>query len=208
MPESIEDYYARVIAATDDEGRLAIPVDGIPNWETLPFEVEGLRLKPLVPLADVEPPRLGEDPAQCRCAQPKPDEWVVWADDHWKIGLFEESGAPLILMLSPRAHHDFTTLPMDLAAQMGQIMVALGAAMEALPSVARAHISKWGDGGAHAHILFIARPTRIPQFRGTCMAVWDDFLPRIPGNVRDTNARAAIQALVRTYGGHLVGRAA
>jgi hypothetical protein len=209
MPETIEDYYARVMAATDDEGRLAIPTDGIPYWEIFPFESAGLRLKPIEPLAEGEAPRGGEDPAQCHCAEPHADdEWTVWTDDHWKVRLFEESGAPLILTLSPLAHHDFTTLPKERAAEMGQIMVALGAGIEALPSVSRVHVSKWGDGGAHAHIFFIARPTRIPQFRGTMMAVWDDFLPRVPGEVRDANARAAIQDLVGTYGGRALGRAA
>ena len=209
MPETIEDYYARVMAAADDEGRLAIPADGIPYLEIFPFESAGSRLKPIEPLAELEPDRRNEDPTQCECAEPQPDdEWTVWTDDHWTVRLFEESGAPVILMLWPLAHHDFTTLPMDRAAEMGQIMVALGAAIEALPSVARAHASKWGDGGAHAHVLFIARPTRIPQFRGTMMAVWDDFLPRVPGDVRDANARAVIQDLVRMYGGRARGRAA
>ena len=41
-------------------------------------------------------------------------------------------------MLSPNAHDDFTTLPMERAAELGQIVVALGAAIEGLPSVARA----------------------------------------------------------------------
>lgn len=99
-------------------------------------------------------------------------------------------------------------MPQDRAAEMGQIMVALGAAIEALPSVARVHVSTWGDGGAHAHIFFYARPTRMPQLRGTMMAVWDDFLPRVPGDVRDANARAVIPDLVRTYGGRAVGSAA
>lgn len=209
MPETIEDYHARVLAAADDEGRLAIPADGIPYWDIFPFEAEGLRLKPIEPLAEAEAPRHGEDPTQCQCAQQKPDdEWAVWADDHWKVRLNEDSGAPLILMLSPLAHHDFTTLPMDRAAEMGQIMVALAAAIEALPSVARAHVSKWGDGGAHAHVFFFARPTRMPQLRGTMMAVWDDFLPPIPADVRDANARAVIQDLIRTYGGRARGRCA
>jgi len=208
MLEPIEDYYARVMAAADDEGRLAIPADGIPYWEIFPFEAEGLRLKRIEPLAAAEAPRSGEDPSQCQCAEPeRDDEWAVWTDDHWTVRLFEESGAPLILMLSPRAHYDFTTLPKDRAAEMGQIMVALGAAIEALPSVARVHVSKWGDGGAHAHIFFYARPTQMPQLRGTMLAVWDDFLPRIPGDVRDANSRAVIQDLVRSYGGRAVGRA-
>jgi len=209
VPESIEDYYARVRAAADDEGRLAIPAEGIPNWEIFPFELAGLRLKPVEPLAPAEPPRSGEDPTQCRCAVPRPDDdGVVWGDEHWKVRLFEESGAPLILMLSPKAHHDFTTLPMEQAAELGQIMVALGSAIEALPSVARVHVSRWGDGGAHAHIFFFARPTRMPQLRGTMMAVWDDFLPRVPAEVLEANARRVIQELVKAYGGRALGRAA
>ena len=214
MPETIEDYHARVMAAADDEGRLAIPADGIPYWEIFPFEAEGLRLKQIEPLADAEEPRHGEDPEQCHCAKPhdadagSSADSEVWRDNHWRISVAERSGAPLILMLSPQAHHDFTTLPKARAAEMGQIMVALGAAIEDLPSVARVHVSKWGDGGAHAHVFFFARPIRMPQLRGTMLAVWDDFLPPIPGEVRDANASAVIQQLVRTYGGRARGPAA
>jgi hypothetical protein len=207
MPESIEDYYRRVEAAADDTGRLAMNAE-MQAWEVFPYESEGLRLKPLGPLTTAEAPRDGEDPAQCRCSQQhSDDEWLVWTDDRWRVGLSEESGAPLLLLLSPWAHHDFTTLPKDLAGEMGQIMVALGAAIEALPSVARVHVIKWGDGGAHAHIFFLARPTRMPQLRGTFMAVWDDYLPRVPGDVRDANALAVIANLVDSYGGRALGRA-
>ena len=79
---------------------------------------------------------------------------------------------------------------------MGRIMVHLGAAVEALPSVARVHVSRWGDGGSHAHVFFFARPARMPQLRGTCLALWDDFLPPVPVEVRDANARAAVAGLV------------
>jgi hypothetical protein len=214
MPETIEDYYTRVMTAVDHEGRLAIPADGIPYWEIFPFEAEGLRLRSIEPLADVEKPRFGEDPTQCHCArrgdadEASSADGQVWRDDHWQISVAEPTGAPVILILSPKDHYDFTTLPMDRAAEMGQIMVALGAAIESLPSVARVHVLKWGDGGAHAHIFFYARPTRMPQLRGTMLAVWDDFLPHIPVDVRDANARAVIQDLVRTYGGCALGPAA
>ena len=113
-----------------------------------------------------------------------------------------------IIKLDRIAESDLTTLPMDLAAEMGQVMVALGAGIEALPSVQRVHVSKWGDGGAHVHIFFLARPSRMPQLRGTMLAVWDDYLPPIPGDVRAANARAVIQDLVRTYGGRALGSAA
>jgi len=212
MPETIEDYYGRVMAAADDEGRLALPTGGIPYWEIFPFEAEGLRLKHIEPLTDAEKPRDGEGGRPCRtCSQVDERNSLdaeVWSDDHWRVSVGPPSGVPLVLMLVPRTHHDFTTLPKDHASEMGQIMVALGAAVEALPSVARVHVSKWGDGGAHAHIFFFARPTRMPQLRGTMLAVWDDFLPPIPSEVRDANARAVIQDLVRTYGGRAFGRAA
>jgi len=212
MAETIEDYYARVMAATDDEGRLGFPAEGIPYWEIFPFEAAGLRLKRMEPLAESEEPRDGEGGRPCRtCDQVderNSEDAEVWRDDNWRITVSAPSGAPLILMLVPQIHQDFTTLPMDLAGEMGQIMVALGAAIEALPCVERVHVSKWGDGGAHAHIFFIARPTRMPQLRGTMMAVWDDFLPPVPVNVRDANARAVIQELVRTYGGCALGLAA
>ena len=48
----------------------------------------------------------------------------------------------------------------------------------------------------------------MPQLRGTMMAVWDDYLPRVPGDVRDANARAVVQDLVGSYGGRARGLAA
>ena len=83
-----------------------------------------------------------------------------------------------------------------------EISVALSASVEALPSVGRCHIGRWGDGGAHAHVWFIARPARMPQTRGTFMALWDDYFPPVPVAVRDANAAAAIRGLVAAYGGH------
>jgi hypothetical protein len=211
MPETIEDYYARVVDAADAEGRLATNAE-IQSWEVFPFESEGLRLKPLEPLAHAEALRHGEGGNACSACfqgdEPHSGAADVWRDDHWRIAVSAPTGAPLILILSPHAHHDFSTLPMNLAAEMGQIMVALGAAIEALPSVARVHVSKWGDGGEHAHVFFYARPTRMPQLRGTMMAVWDDYLPAIPCDVRDANARAVVRVLVRAYGGRALGPAA
>jgi hypothetical protein len=222
MPESIEEYYERVKAAADEDGRLATNAES-QAWDVFPFESEGLRLKPLEPLAQAEALRHGEGGKPCSACYtpderhtadlvPRPQNWradaEVWRDSHWRITVTEPSGSPLILVLAPQDHYDFTTLPTDRAAEMGQIMVALGAAIEALPSTARVHVSKWGDGGAHAHIFFYARPTRMPQLRGTMMAVWDDYLPPVPRGVRDANARAVVQDLVRSYGGVALGATA
>jgi len=59
--ESAEELYARALAAADAEGRLPLPP--LDEWETFPFEGE-IRVRPLRAPAD-EPPRLGEDPADC-----------------------------------------------------------------------------------------------------------------------------------------------
>jgi hypothetical protein len=201
VPESIDQYYARVVQAAGEDGRIPIEAGDIASWDIFPFEAEGLRLKPIAPLSETEEARAGEDPTECYCSAGGPPKGLVWSDDHWRVSVFQHSGAPLVMMLAPIRHYDFTSLPADLAGELGRLMVALGAAIETLPSVARVHISKWGDGGAHAHLFFFARPTRMPQLRGTCLALWDDFLPAVPAEVLDDNARAVVERLVATYGG-------
>lgn len=135
--------------------------------------------------------------------RPGADRWpVVWRDEHWHIKAAPPSGAPCVLILEPLEHADLSALSPQRAAEFGQISVALSASVEALPSVGRCHIGRWGDGGAHAHVWFIARPARMPQTRGTFMALWDDYFPPVPVAVRDANAAAAIRGLVAAYGGH------
>lgn len=126
---------------------------------------------------------------------------ALWSDERWRLVLLESSGAPLLLMLQPQAHYDLTDLPDGHAAEMGRLIVHISRAIEALPNVARAHMSKWGDGGAHLHLFFYARPAGFPQLRGTCMAIWDDLLPAVPDAYRDADAAAVADALVATYGG-------
>lgn len=202
MPESAADYHARIRAHGDVDGRLALPAGGIPYWEVFPFELQGLRLKPVDPLLEVEAPRAGEDPADCQCSDPGLAEAnTVWQDDGWRLKAFEPSGAPVLLMLQPREHHDLANLPRQLAAQLGILMTAVAGAVESLPSVARCHVSRWGDGGAHLHVFFMARPALMGQLRGTCMALWDDFLPPVPREVFDENVDAVVDHLVSGYGG-------
>ncbi len=205
MPEGIEEYYARIDRALDAGARLPLDEAAIPLWDIFPFEAEGLRLKPLRPPAEAEEPRAGEGgrPCQCESADPVPDG-VIWEDESWRLLCAEPSGSPLVCLLLTKEHHGFTDLPDRLAAQMGRLMVHLGAAIEALPSVGRVHMSRWGDGGAHLHVFFIARPARMAQLRGTCMALWDDFLPPVPVEVRDENARFVVERLVSAYGGAAV----
>ena len=41
---------------------------------------------------------------------------------------------------------------------IGLLVVRITRAIESLPHIARAHVSRWGDGSAHPHIFFFARP--------------------------------------------------
>lgn len=203
MPESAEEYYARIQAATDAEGRLPVAVEEMPGWFVFPYQVDSLRIKPLEPMADEEEARSGEDPATCWCAGGVPERtksWV-WSNERWKLTLSEETGVPLQLTLSPLAHHDLGDLPDELAAEMGRLVVAVSAAMEALPSVGRTHVYKVGDGGAHLHLFFFARPARIPQFRGSPLLDWEENLPRVPLEVLRDNATYVGERLVTALGG-------
>lgn len=210
MPETPQKFHARAMAATDDEGRLRF--GEIPYWDVFPFEVEGLRVKPLDPLTEDEPPRHGEGGAACGACmhadERNPEAGEVWRDERWRVSVTEPGGSPLMLMLQPLAHHDLSELPDDLAGQMGVLVVHLSRAIESLPQVGRVHVAKWGDGGAHLHVFIYARPKGMLQLRGTMMAVWDDFLPPVPREVRDEDARTVIRALVGSYGGRAVGLAA
>jgi diadenosine tetraphosphate (Ap4A) HIT family hydrolase len=203
--ESIEDYYARIVAATGDDRRLPVAVEEMPGWDIYPYETEGLRVKPLQPLADEEPPRRGETATDCWCANGLGDDdgTTVWTNDRWRLTLSGETGLPVMLMLSPLEHHDLPSLPLDLAAEMGQLVVAVADAVEHVPSVGRAQLAKYGDGGAHLHLLFLGRPARILQFRGSPLLDWEENLPRVPLQVLQANARIVAERLVVHVGGHV-----
>lgn len=207
LPESIEAYAARVLAAQESTGgHLPLPADGLTTWPSFPVEGD-LRARTLEPLVDAESPRLGENPGTCWCQDAAAGAgWrVLWSDDHWQIKAAPSSGAPVLLILEPRAHLDLADLPRERAAEFGILTVLLTAAIEALPSVGRCHVARWGDGGAHGHIWFIARPARMPQLRGTFMALWDDIIPPIPDEVRAANDRAVVQRVAAAYGGVVHG---
>lgn len=204
-PESAEDFYARVAAATDEEGRLPVGVeDGMPGWDIYPYEAASLRLKPLQPLADAEPPRRGEDPAQCWCRQPLDDRGVVWSGERWRLKTESQSRLPVQLWLEPLQHCDLATVPDDLAAEMGRLVVAVVAAVEELPSVGRAHLARWGDGGAHLHLFVLGRPARVLQMRGSPLLDWEENLPVLPDQVHGVNAAFVAKRLVARVGGRLV----
>ncbi len=203
-PESAEDFYARVKAATGADGRLPVAVEEMPGWDIYPFEIDSLRLKPLLPLADEEPPRGGEDPADCYCAGPPApdlDEWLVWSNERWQLTLDTGMKLPIGLHLGPREHCDLPTVPEHLAAEMGRLIVAVSAGVESLPSVGRVQLAKYGDGGAHLHLFLFGRPARMLQLRGSPLIDWEENLPPVPLEVHRANAEHVARHLLETVGG-------
>jgi diadenosine tetraphosphate (Ap4A) HIT family hydrolase len=199
MPLTPDEYFENATSLDEDQERHAL--SALAAWEPFPFEPDDLRVarlrRPNVP----EPPRHDEDPATCRsCAAS--DGMPVWQDEAWRlIALSEPSGAPLVLMLLPKGHFDLGDLPDELAAELGQIVVHVGRAIESLEHIARAHVSRFGDGGAHLHIFFFARPEGFIQLRGNFFTVWDDLLAPVPREVRDADARRVGELLAASFGG-------
>ena len=197
MPLSPEEFYEHAIAAADSDGRL--PLSRMTGWDISPFEPEGLRVSPLRPPVLPEPPRAGEDPADCASCRRR-DEGL-WLDDHWRLTRMGEVGVPLVLMLHPRDHHDVADLPDDRAAELGVLSTHIARHVEALPHISRCHVYRIGDGGAHLHVWFFARPQGQSQLYGSWLVVWDDLLPEYPAATADEDAATIADALVASYGG-------
>ncbi|MBM2619796.1 hypothetical protein JIG36_30230 [Actinoplanes sp. LDG1-06] len=192
-----DEFYQHALTATDDEQRL--PLARMTMWEISPFESETLVVSRLRPPVLPEPPRHGEDPADCGSCTRR-DEGI-WLDDHWRLSRMEKAGVPLLLMLHPREHHDLADLPDERAAELGVLTRHLARHIEALPGITRAHVSRFGDGGAHLHIWFFARPQGQSQLYGSWLPVWDDLLPEYPEDVAAADAGIVAGELVRSYGG-------
>ncbi|MFI5896284.1 hypothetical protein ACIA5D_39910 [Actinoplanes sp. NPDC051513] len=192
-----DEFYDRALAAADGERRL--PLARMTGWDISPFEAEGLRASPLRPPVLPEPARHGEDPADCKICRER-DEGI-WFDENWRLARIPGVGVPLVLMLYPRDHHDMADLPDELAAELGLLTTRVVRHMQALPHITRAHVYRIGDGAAHLHLWFFARPEGQSQLYGSWLVVWDDLLPEYPPDVADADAAAVADALIASHGG-------
>lgn len=196
-----EDFYARALAAADHDGRL--PLARMTGWEISPFEQEGLGVAPLRPSVLPEPARQGEDPSDCDSCRRR-DEGI-WLDDRWRLTRIARVGVPLVLMLHPRDHYDLADLPDDLAAELGLLTTHIARHVQCLPHISRAHVYRIGDGGAHLHIWFFARPEGQAQLYGSWLVVWDDLLPEYPEDEAQADAEIVAGRLITSYGGRRPG---
>ena len=192
-----DEFYAHAVAAADGAGRL--PLARMTEWDISPFEPDGLLVSPLRPPVLPEPPRHGEDPADCSSCR-KRDEGI-WLNERWRLTRVAGVGVPLALMLHPRDHYDMADLPDELAAELGLLTTRIVRHIQALPHISRAHVYRIGDGGAHLHIWFFARPEGQAQLYGSWLVVWDDLLPEYPADIAEADAAIVADALVVSHGG-------
>ena len=197
MALSPQEFYERAVAVADADGRL--PLARMTEWDISPFEQGGLRVSPLRAPVLPEPPRHGEDPTDCQSCGRR--DHGMWFNERWRLAAMPGVGTPLVMMLHPRDHHDLADLSDDLAAELGVLSTHIARHIEALPNVARAHVHRWGDGGAHLHVWFFARPEGQRQLLGSWLVVWDDLLPEYPTDVAENDAAAVVDALIASHGG-------
>ena len=147
---------------------------------TLPYR------EPLVPLQPgarqiPEPPRKG-DPGgpPCRICEGRVTP-VVWSDENWTLHPPRGGSLPGAVWVASRVHVDsFSDLPPDLAADFGRIAARVERAILSLGDIARVHLYRWGDGGAHFHVWFIPRPLGMLEASGMMLPLWEDVLPNVP----------------------------
>jgi len=162
-----------------------------------------MRVKPLASPVEVEPPRNGEDAAECVACN-TPDDAYIWVSERWRVRAMDRpTGLPMVLILECRSHLDLGDLPNLLAAELGVMTVRLERAIRSLDGVARVHVNRWGDGSAHLHLWFLARPYGRLQLRGTFLSLWDDILPVIPEPQWRENL-ALVAAWLAEFGGQAI----
>lgn len=175
------------------------PLPDFTTWPSFPFEGD-LRVKPIEDPVEKEPARAGEDANDCTaCAAP--DENYMYVNERWRVRAMDRpTGLPMVLILESRSHLDLGDLPNMLAAELGVMTVRLERAIRSLDGVARVHVNRWGDGSAHLHLWFLARPYGRLQLRGTFLSLWDDILPAI-SEARWRENLADVAAWLAEFGG-------
>ncbi len=184
MAESAQQVHARIAEVVAADGRLAAPPSNA--WDNFPWTVHGGEIVPReLPAPADDPLRSGEDPDRpCSACAGVPADNLVWEDEAWRLKHFgKPSGLPLVLILEPRVHLDFGQLDDELASQHGRISNRLTRIIEGLDNIARCHVLRYGDGGAHAHTWFVARTARMTGVIGSPLIEWDDVLPPGPEDV-------------------------
>ena len=159
---------------------------------TFPY-AEPLVLRPPAGRTIPEPPRRGE-PGGPPCAicigKTTP---AGWSDEHWTLHPPVGGSLPGAVWIASREHFDsFADMPEAVAATFAGVIARAERAILALGDVARVHLYRWGDGGAHFHVWLLPRPLGMVEANGMMLPVWADALPTVPDEeLREAAERVA-----------------
>jgi diadenosine tetraphosphate (Ap4A) HIT family hydrolase len=140
-----------------------------------------------------EPPRRGEPGGEpcgiCTGAATS----AVWSNDFWTLHPPVGGSLAGAVWLASKEHVDsFADLCQAAAEDFGKVAGSVEKAILALGGIARVHLNRWGDGGAHFHVWFIPRPLGMLEAQGMMLPLWEDVLPNVPDEqLREAAERVA-----------------
>ena len=121
---------------------------------------------------------------------------AVWSDETWTLHPPVGGSIPGVVWLASRLHVDsFSDLPTELQADFGVVAARVERAILALGDVARVHLYRWGDGGAHFHVWFLPRPLGMVEASGMMLPLWEDVLPNVSDDELAEAARRVALAM-------------
>jgi hypothetical protein len=158
---------------------------------SLPYR-EPLTLRSLGERVIPEPPRRGEPGGEpCAICNGQTTS-AVWSNANWS--LHPPVGGSLVgaVWLASRVHVDsFKDLSEGAAREFGRVLANVERGILSLGDVARVHLYRWGDGGAHFHVWMLPRPLGMLEASGMMLPLWEDVLP----NVTDGELRSAAEVV-------------
>jgi diadenosine tetraphosphate (Ap4A) HIT family hydrolase len=122
---------------------------------------------------------------------------AVWGDDLWTIHPPVGGSMPGTVWMASREHADsFSDLSEQAAQNFGVMVARVERAILGLGGLARVHLYRWGDGGAHFHVWFLPRPLGMVDASGMMLPLWEDVLP----NVSDEELGEAAEKVAAALG--------
>jgi diadenosine tetraphosphate (Ap4A) HIT family hydrolase len=144
-----------------------------------------------------EPPRRGEPGGSPCMICGHGTTSAVWSDESWTLHPPRGGSLPGAIWIASREHFDsFADMPESLQADFGRVVAQAERAMlAALEDVARVHLYRWGDGGAHFHVWMLPRPLGMLEASGMYLPLWEDALPNVSDEELEEAAKRIAAAM-------------
>jgi len=174
----MSDFLERARRHADAEGRL--PIGGMAQWEVFPYEVDGLRARPLTEYEVPEPDRTRTPEACGTCKALARDDLVLFVGE--RLAVIRPGGCnlPFVANVVSRRHETFDDLDESSDTELGRLVRRTYQALKALDDIGNVNVNKWENGGGHLSVSLLARPLGVLQLRGSNLAAWTDMLPPTP----------------------------